>query len=108
MSRIQVTQRNRTSHRIAEISCHALLRLLAEINRVRQAIRDGVLWELVDERCRSSCPASWIPALLGYNEELVALDRETNDGSFTGVTKQRTEVLQYTRWSGGLQPANRH
>jgi len=34
------------------LSLHNLAVSLAEISRIRQAITDGVLWELVDERCR--------------------------------------------------------
>ncbi len=34
------------------LALHNLYVTVAEISRIRQAIVDGTLWELVDERCR--------------------------------------------------------
>ncbi len=80
------------------LALHNLHATLAEIARVRQAIADGTLWELVDERCRGH------PQLLqGYRELLkYAPDLEREDR----VTKRRffyrgdescrrTEVIRY-------------
>jgi 7-cyano-7-deazaguanine tRNA-ribosyltransferase len=91
----------RTSHdRIRLLALHNLAVTLAEISRIRQAIIDGTLWELVDERCRSH------PNLLsGYRELL------KNSGGFEPhdrVTKRRffyrgdescarTEVIRFQR-----------
>ncbi|KUG20880.1 archaeosine trna-ribosyltransferase type 1 [hydrocarbon metagenome] len=57
------------------LALHNLHVTLAEIARIRQAIVDGTLWELVDERCRSH------PRLLaGYRELLLhAQDLELQD-----------------------------
>ncbi len=80
------------------LALHNLYATLAEISRIRQAITDGTLWELVDERCRSH------PQLFAaYREMLVhAADLEPHDR----VTKRRffyrgsescsrTEVIRY-------------
>ena len=53
----------RSPERERLLALHNLAVTLAEIARIRQAIQDGTLWELVDERCRSH------PRLLdGYRE----------------------------------------
>lgn len=80
------------------LALHNLSVTIAEIARVRQAIRDGTLWELVDERCRGH------PRLLdGYHElirhtgELQATDRASKRRFFYRGSESchRTEVLQY-------------
>lgn len=80
------------------LALHNLSVTLAEIARVRQAIRDGTLWELVDERCRGH------PRLLdGYHElirhtgELQATDRASKRRFFYRGSESchRTEVVQY-------------
>ncbi len=80
------------------LSMHNLSVSLAEISRIRQAIYDGVLWELVDERCRSH------PELLkGYRElirhaELLEQsDRVSKRRFFYRGTEScnRTEVTRY-------------
>jgi 7-cyano-7-deazaguanine tRNA-ribosyltransferase len=80
------------------LSLHNLAVSLAEISRIRQAISDGVLWELVDERCRSH------PRLLqGYRDllsrgcELEPLDRIAKRRFFYRGNEScsRTEVLHY-------------
>lgn len=80
------------------LALHNLHVTLAEIRRIRQAIRDGVLWELVDERCRGH------PQLLrGYREllaagtELLLQDRVSKRRFFYRGSEscRRTEVLRY-------------
>jgi len=80
------------------LALHNLHVTLAEISRVRQAIVDGTLWELVDERCRGH------PRLLdGYRELLAHApvlenhDRVSKRRFFYRGDEscQRTEVLHY-------------
>lgn len=80
------------------LALHNLTVSFAEIARIRQAVTDGVLWELVDERCRNH------PQLLrGYrelmmhNRELEPLDRVSKRRFFYRGTEscQRTEVIRY-------------
>jgi len=80
------------------LAMHNLYVSLAEISRIRQAIIDGTLWEVVDERCRSH------PRLLdGYREllnhsvELVQRDRVSKRRFFYRGEEScsRTEVIQY-------------
>ncbi|PKG32299.1 tRNA guanosine(15) transglycosylase TgtA [Methanoregula sp.] len=80
------------------LALHNLYATLAEISRIRQAIVDGTLWELVDERCRGH------PRLLeGYRELLAHVpalaehDRVSKRRFFYRGDESclRTEVLQY-------------
>lgn len=80
------------------LALHNLYVTLAEISRIRQAIVDGTLWELVDERCRSH------PRLLeGYREllnhapALAVHDRVSKRRFFYRGDEscKRTEVLRY-------------
>ena len=80
------------------LALHNLYVTLAEIARIRQAIQDGTLWELVDERCRSH------PRLLdGYRELLghastLARDDPVSKRRFFyrgSETCRRTEVLRF-------------
>ncbi|MDD5141867.1 tRNA guanosine(15) transglycosylase TgtA [Methanoregula sp.] len=80
------------------LALHNLYVTLAEISRVRQAIVDGTLWELVDERCRSH------PRLLdGYREllshapTLAGHDRVSKRRFFYRGDESclRTEVIRY-------------
>jgi 7-cyano-7-deazaguanine tRNA-ribosyltransferase len=82
------------------LALHNLAVTLAEIARLRQAILDGTLWELVDERCRSH------PRLLdGYREllrateSLEAFDRTSKRRFFYRGDEScsRTEVVRYRR-----------
>jgi 7-cyano-7-deazaguanine tRNA-ribosyltransferase len=82
------------------LALHNLHATLAEISRVRQAIADGTLWELVDERCRGH------PQLLaGYREllnhagELEPRDRVSKRRFFYRGDEscRRTEVIRYQR-----------
>ncbi|MDD1704203.1 MAG: tRNA guanosine(15) transglycosylase TgtA [Methanoregula sp.] len=89
------------------LALHNLHVTIAEIARIRQAIVDGTLWELVDERCRGH------PQLLaGYRlltSEAPALDRVDRvskrrffyrgDESCT-----RTEVIRYQEMLARFRP----
>ncbi|MBP1927850.1 7-cyano-7-deazaguanine tRNA-ribosyltransferase [Methanolinea mesophila] len=80
------------------LALHNLQVSLGEISRIRQAITDGTLWELVDERCRAH------PELLrGYRElltrapELERSDRVSKRRFFYRGSEScaRTEVIRY-------------
>ena len=80
------------------LALHNLYVTLAEISRIRQAIFDGTLWELVDERCRGH------PQLLaGYrdllrkSESLETSDRVSKRRFFYrgDESRSRTEVFRY-------------
>ncbi|HJJ89291.1 MAG TPA: tRNA guanosine(15) transglycosylase TgtA [Methanocorpusculum sp.] len=80
------------------LSFHNLSITMAEISRVRAAVQEGTLWELVDERCRAH------PRLLdGYHRllecsgELEHLDRATKRRFFYRGAEScyRTEVRTY-------------
>jgi 7-cyano-7-deazaguanine tRNA-ribosyltransferase len=96
------------SHSVAELkndpeierklALHNLYVTLAEVARIRQAIQEGSLWELVDDRCRSH------PRLLdGYREllkqgqQLEPLDRVSKCRFFYRGDEScnRTEVRHY-------------
>jgi 7-cyano-7-deazaguanine tRNA-ribosyltransferase len=71
---------------------------LGEIARIRQAIADGTLWELVDERCRNHPQMlSGYRRLLTHNAELERFDRVSKRRFFYrgDETCARTEVLRY-------------
>ncbi len=87
---------------------HNLLVSLGEISRIRQAITDGTLWELVDDRCRAH------PELLRGYRELLTLspgleksDRVSKRRFFYRGNEScsRTEVFRYHdligRFAGG-------
>jgi 7-cyano-7-deazaguanine tRNA-ribosyltransferase len=80
------------------LALHNLYVTLAEISRIRQAIFDGTLWELVDERCRGH------PQLLAGYRSL--LNRTVSLEKYDRVAKRRffyrgdescsrTEVFRY-------------
>ena len=80
------------------LALHNLHATLAEIARVRQAIADGTLWELVDDRCRAHPQLlSGYRALLGHAPALAVHDRATKRRFFYRGDEscQRTEVLRY-------------
>lgn len=97
--------RNRTAEELKSahdrtrlLALHNLAVTLAEIARIRQAITDGTLWELVDDRCRNHpqlLSAYW--ELLGSNAELEAFDRASKRRFFYRGEEScaRTEVLRY-------------
>lgn len=80
------------------LALHNLHVTLAEINRIRQAIRDGVLWELVDERCRGHPQLlRGYRELLTYSDELLKQDRVSKRRFFYRGDEscRRTEVIRY-------------
>jgi len=80
------------------LALHNLHVTLAEISRIRQAIFDGTLWELVDERCRAHPQLlSGYRALLGHTRELAKTDRVSKRRFFYRGSEscKRTEVLRY-------------
>jgi 7-cyano-7-deazaguanine tRNA-ribosyltransferase len=88
------------------LALHNLHVTLAEISRIRQAIIDGTLWELVDERCRGH------PQLLaGYRQflnhapEVEMRDRISKHRFFYRGNEScsRTEVLQYQDMLGRMR-----
>jgi len=80
------------------LALHNLYVTVAEISRVRQAIFDGTLWELVDERCRGhpQLLASY-RALLDKTASLEKSDRVSKRRFFYRGTEScaRTEILRY-------------
>jgi 7-cyano-7-deazaguanine tRNA-ribosyltransferase len=89
-----------------QLSLHNLAVSLAEISRIRQSIADGVLWELVDDRCRSH------PRLLQAYRDL--LDRSSDLEAQDRIVKRRffyrgsesclrTEVLHYQQQIGRIR-----
>jgi 7-cyano-7-deazaguanine tRNA-ribosyltransferase len=88
------------------LALHNLHVTLAEIARIRQAISDGTLWELVDERCRSHPQLlAGYRALLGHAAELEVHDRVSKRRFFYRGEEScaRTEVLRYQQQLGRLQ-----
>jgi len=82
------------------LALHNLHVTLAEIARIRQAIADGTLWELVDERCRGHPQLlSGYRALLGHAPALEEHDRVAKRRFFYRGDEscRRTEVLRYQR-----------
>ena len=80
------------------LALHNLHVTLAEIARIRQAISDGTLWELVDERCRGHPQLlSGYRALLDHAPELEMHDRVSKRRFFYRGDEscRRTEVLHY-------------
>ncbi|MFA6331377.1 MAG: tRNA guanosine(15) transglycosylase TgtA [Methanoregula sp.] len=80
------------------LALHNLYVTLAEIARVRQAIVDGTLWELVDERCRGHPQLlAGYRALLGYGPALAEHDRVSKRRFFYRGNEScfRTEVIRY-------------
>ena len=80
------------------LALHNLHVTLAEIARIRQAISDGTLWELVDERCRGHPQLlAGYRALLDHAHELEVHDRVSKRRFFYRGDEscKRTEVLRY-------------
>lgn len=80
------------------LALHNLHATLAEISRIRQAITDGTLWELVDERCRSHPQLlAAYRQMLGRAAELLPHDRASKRRFFYRGDESclRTEVLRY-------------
>ena len=88
------------------LALHNLAVTLAEIARIRQAITDGTLWELVDERCRNHPQLlSGYRRLLQHNAELEQFDRVSKRRFFYRGDEScaRTEVLRYQRMLARLR-----
>ncbi len=80
------------------LSLHNLYVTVAEIRRIRQAISDGTLWELVDDRCRGHPRLlSGFRELLTYSRDLERHDRVSKRRFFYrgSESAMRTEVLRY-------------
>ena len=80
------------------LALHNLHVTLAEIARIRQAISDGTLWELVDERCRGHPQLlAGYRSLLDHAAELEVHDRVSKRRFFYRGDEscRRTEVLHY-------------
>lgn len=80
------------------LSLHNLAVSLAEISHVRQAITEGTLWELVDDRCRSHPQLlRGFRELLHFRESLARKDRVTKHRFFYRGEEScaRTEVVLY-------------
>jgi 7-cyano-7-deazaguanine tRNA-ribosyltransferase len=88
------------------LALHNLYVTVAEISRVRQAIFDGTLWELVDERCRSHPQLlSGFRALLDRSDSLEKSDRVSKRRFFYRGDEScyRTEVVRYQQMLSRLQ-----
>ena len=84
--------------REALLARHNLAITLAEMARIREAIREGTLWELVDERCRAHPRLlDGYRALLGHAEGLEAADRVSKRRFFYRGSESclRTEVYRH-------------
>jgi 7-cyano-7-deazaguanine tRNA-ribosyltransferase len=82
----------------AELAAHNLHVTFAEIRRVRQAIREGSLLELVEERARAHpASADGYRALLDQNEQLERSDRVSKGTFFytSPESARRPEVLRH-------------
>jgi 7-cyano-7-deazaguanine tRNA-ribosyltransferase len=82
------------------LALHNLHVTLAEIARIRQAIQEGTLWELVDERCRNHPRLlDGYRTLLEYTPQLERSDRVTKRRFFYRGDEscRRTEVYRYHR-----------
>ena len=80
------------------LALHNLYVTLAEISRIRQAIFDGTLWELVDERCRGHPQLlAGYRAFLNRTESLEKYDRVAKRRFFYRGDEScsRTEVFRY-------------
>jgi 7-cyano-7-deazaguanine tRNA-ribosyltransferase len=93
-----------------QLALHNLHVSLAEIGRIRQAIQDGTLWELVDDRCRNHPRLlSGYRTLLGYAESLEAVDRITKRRFFYRGSEscKRPEVMRYQATIGRVALGSR-
>jgi 7-cyano-7-deazaguanine tRNA-ribosyltransferase len=77
---------------------HNLTVTLLEMARIREAIRDGTLWELVDDRCRGHPRLlDGYRALLAHARDLESLDRVSKNRFFYRGSESclRTEVHRH-------------
>jgi 7-cyano-7-deazaguanine tRNA-ribosyltransferase len=85
-------------HREALLARHNLAVTLLEMARIRESIREGTLWELVDERCRGHPRLlDGYRALLGHAGSLEAMDRASKRRFFYRGSESclRTEVFRH-------------
>lgn len=81
---------------------HNLYICISEINRIKQAIIDGRLWEFIEIRCRSH--PSLMKALIKFKKYLTYLERNTPVSKKRGififdmVSLNRPEIFRYKRW----------
>jgi 7-cyano-7-deazaguanine tRNA-ribosyltransferase len=104
--------RGRTAEELREdpereglLARHNLTVTLLEMARIREAIREGTLWELVDDRCRAHPRLlDGYRALLDHAGELEALDRVSKNRFFYRGSEscRRTEVLRHHRLAGRI------
>ncbi|HJX55845.1 MAG TPA: tRNA guanosine(15) transglycosylase TgtA [Methanoregula sp.] len=88
------------------LALHNLYVTVAEISRIRQAIFDGTLWELVDERCRGHPQLlAGYRALLGCAVSLEKSDRVSKRRFFYRGSEScsRTEIVRYQRMLSRLR-----
>jgi 7-cyano-7-deazaguanine tRNA-ribosyltransferase len=88
------------------LALHNLYVTLAEISRIRQAIFDGTLWELVDERCRGHPQLlAGYRALLQRTKSLETCDRVSKRRFFYRGDEScsRTEVFRYQQMLSRLR-----
>jgi 7-cyano-7-deazaguanine tRNA-ribosyltransferase len=88
----------KSPERTRMLARHNLIVTLTEIARIRQAITDGTLWELVDERCRGHPELlRGYRTLLGHGEQLACHDRVSKRRFFYRGSESclRTEVIRY-------------
>ena len=91
------------------LALHNLYVTVAEISRIRQAIFDGTLWELVDERCRGHPQLlAGYRALLGCAGSLEKSDRVSKRRFFYRGSEScsRTEIVRYQQMLSRLQLGN--
>jgi 7-cyano-7-deazaguanine tRNA-ribosyltransferase len=89
---------------------HNLSITLLEMARIREAIREGTLWELVDDRCRGHPRLlDGYRALLEYAGELEARDRVSKNRFFYRGSESclRTEVHRHHRLIARVPVAGR-
>lgn len=87
------------------LALHNLRITIAEIAGIREAIRNGTLWELVDSRARSHPKLlQGYRELMKHGEELEKFDRVSKRRYFYRGEESclRTEVLRYQRMLGRL------
>ncbi len=92
------------------LALHNLFVTVAEISRVRQAIFDGTLWELVDERCRGHPQLlAGYRALLDRTACLEKSDRVSKRRFFYRGSEScsRTEILRYHQMLSRLRLGSR-
>jgi 7-cyano-7-deazaguanine tRNA-ribosyltransferase len=88
----------RSEKKVELLARHNLAVTLSEIERVRHAVREGTLWELVDERCRAHPRLlTGYHTFLAYSDMLERFDRVSKRRFFyRGMESAgRSEVVRY-------------